>query len=448
MDPDLSELSVGQTLLSPLGQTALGKAAQTADPDSLSAVQALRDEFGPELAAEALTQERLRRKAVAKFGPVAARSLYFTATALEQATRSRVTAWRAERLVATGVPGVVDLCCGIGADALAAANAGLDVIAVELDERTAALAAANLDIQQTHERIARQGDTALGHVGASSGRARVCCGDATALWSSLSQEHPDWAVFIDPARRTEAKGRSWRVEDLQPSWEFVLSLLSSGHSCVVKLGPGFPKELIPDAVDAVWVSDGGDLVELSLWTPGSGRRTAVILGDDGREDALSLETDDESRSRVSSDDNVVSPSANELVAGVDSAVNSDDVRYILEPDPAVSRAGLSAQIAPDGAWQLSEHAGYLASETAIVTPFAQCFEVLETLPFNEKALRAWVKAHEVGVLEIKKRGVEANPAVLRRALRPSGANKATLIISPTAQGTKVFVVRRVSAGLA
>ena len=47
--------------------------------------------------------------------------------------------WRAQRFAEAGVQEVWDLGCGIGADAMAFADAGLYVVAVELDPETAAL---------------------------------------------------------------------------------------------------------------------------------------------------------------------------------------------------------------------------------------------------------------------------------------------------------------------
>ena len=87
-----------------------------ADPESLAAAARLRSRFSPEVAAFALTQVSLRRQAAAKFG-AAAESMWFTRDGLEQASRPSVAAWRAERYRAAGVRRVIDLCCGIGADA-------------------------------------------------------------------------------------------------------------------------------------------------------------------------------------------------------------------------------------------------------------------------------------------------------------------------------------------
>ena len=390
MDPRLARWLVG-----PEGSDALTRAAAEPDPGSLAAAERLRRALPPERAAAVLTQVSLRRRAVAKLGP-SADTLFLTGDGLEQATRPMVSAWRAERLRAAGVVRVLDLGCGIGADALAFATAGLQVVAVEQDEATAILAAANL------------------------GRD-VIVGDATELLDSLIDNHTDddTAVFCDPARRTST-GRSWRIEDLTPPWSFVQRVLAMGTSCV-KLGPGVPHALIPPGVAATWVSAAGDLVELSLWSGAwEPRRAAVLLpqqqmlGDSGPLD--------------------VAPARRPNVAEV-----------LYEPDPAVIRAGLIDRLAAElGARRVDRGIAYLIAPERRPTPFATGFEILDVLDADEKSLRAWVRAGRVGTLEIKKRGLDLDPAALRRRLKPAGPASATLVMTPTPDGARALVVRRLS----
>ncbi|MEZ5089379.1 MAG: class I SAM-dependent methyltransferase [Micropruina sp.] len=222
----------------------LARLADESDPSSLAAGERLRRRLPPGRAAAVSSQVALRRRAVAKFGDRAAR-LFFTPDGLEQASRPEVAGWRADRFAAAGVRRVVDLGCGIGTDALALVERGVPVDAVERDPVTAVLAAANL------------GD-----------RGRVHAGTAEELWPALAGDGA--GVFCDPARRTSS-GRSWRVEDLSPSWEFVRELLAGDAPAAVKLGPGLAHRLIPDGVAATWVSPRRP-----------GRTVAVVRGMGGR----------------------------------------------------------------------------------------------------------------------------------------------------------------------
>jgi len=388
------DADLARWLVSPGAAEALAQAAAQPDPGSLAAATALRRSWTPAQASAVLTQAELRRRAVTKFGKDAAR-LFFTRDALEQATRADVARWRSERYRDAGATRVVDLGCGIGADALAFVAAGLDVVAVEYDPATAVLAAANL------------GDAGT-----------VVCGDAVELADDLLAGGA--AVFADPARRT-ASGRTWRVADLTPPWDFVTGLLPGRMGCI-KAAPGLPSNVIPDGVATTWVSHRGDLVEATLWSGPwpAGSRTAVLL-----------------------------PSGLELDAGERREPPVGPVgSYLYEPDAAVIRAGALAGLA-EALDARSPQAGiaYLFSDTLRATPFATAFEVLADLPYDERGLRHWVQEQGVGALEIKVRGIDVDPAVLRKRLKPAGKASATLVLTPTTAGARALVARRVGNGL-
>jgi len=65
---------------------------------------------------------------------------------------------------------------------------------------------------------------------------------------------------------------------------------------------------------------------------------------------------------------------------------------------------------------------------------------------KEKALRAWVRSNGIGTLEIKKRGVDLDPAQLRKKLAPKGAASATLIITRIDRDAVAYSCRRVADG--
>jgi SAM-dependent methyltransferase len=383
------DVELARWLVSAEAAPALEEASNQADPASLAAAAALRRHWPADRAAAVLGQQALRRRAVAKFGDRAG-SLFLTPDGLEQATRADVARWRSQRFVAAGAREVVDLGCGIGADALAFLDAGLDVVAVEADPATAVLAQANL-----------------------GERAQVVTGDAVDLADGLLAGGA--AAFIDPARRTAA-GRTWRVADFSPPWEFATGLLE-GRVGAVKAAPGLPSVFIPGGVAGTWVSHRGDLVEASLWSgpwrPGS--RTAVLL-----------------------------PAGAELEAGArDVPAVGPPGRYLYEPDPAVIRSGvvgalaglLGARVAQDGI-------AYLFADELVESPFATAFEVREELPFDERALRRWVRDRGVGILELKVRGMDVDPAALRRRLKPKGPASATMVLTPTVNGARALVSHR------
>src|SRR5690349_8639745 len=125
------DLDAFRWLLTEPGQRLLDRAADAPD-DPLQASTLLRRDAAADHVAAALTQVTLRRRAVPKFGELAAR-MYFTPEGLEQATRAPVAAHRASRLGAARIESVVDLGCGIGGDLLAFAGAGITAAGVDLD---------------------------------------------------------------------------------------------------------------------------------------------------------------------------------------------------------------------------------------------------------------------------------------------------------------------------
>ena len=288
--------------------------------DPIRAVAALRrdERFAAVPAvrmATALTQARLRVAAVTKFGADADR-LWFTPAGLEQATTRRVADHRAARLDGLAGPGhVLDLCCGVGADLAAFARTGRQVIGVDLDSVTAAVAAANL--------------RALGLPG------------STVVADAAEVEHASAAaVFVDPSRRSP-RGRVFDPDAYRPPWSFVESLLGRDGLAAAKVAPGLDHALVPRHVEADWVSLDGDLREACLWSPapGAARRRATVLS---------------ARS---------SATCTDLDLPAEPVTAHEPGRYLYEPDDAVIRAHLVGVVAArTEGWLLDPHLAYVSAD--------------------------------------------------------------------------------------
>lgn len=360
----------------------------------VQSVSALRDRgVSPEMTRVVLRQRRLRSQAVAKFGEFAAR-MFFTESGLQQATRLDVAAHHAARFRALGDVTVGDLGCGIGGDALAIAGLGIRVVAIDRDESTAAIASYNL-----------------------------------ALFDNATVEHAEAenvditrfdALWFDPARRTNDKRLS-NPADWSPSLDWVFDIAARVPSGI-KLSPAIAHELLPANAEAQWVDDSGDTVECVVWTgalarPGI-RRSALVLG----ETPVEL---------------TASEPDSEVPVGELST-------YLYDPSGAVIRAQLLGALAR----KLSSHTiaasiAYLSGDTLVDTPFASAFRVIESIPLDIRTLTHYCRDADIGTLEIKKRGVDIDPATFRTKLKLKGSKSATLFLTRAGDGRTAIIAERI-----
>lgn len=370
-------------LLTPEGRALLDEVRGTAPADELAVATRLRREHPAELVSAAIGQARLRQRAAAKFGAEDAGRMFFTPNGVEQSTRASVASYRAERLKALGVTSVADLCCGIGGDAVALARAGIRVLAVDRDPATAAVARANAD--------------ALG----LAGLIEVREADVT----EVSTEGYD-AVFVDPARRG-GRGRIFDPEAYSPplSWA-VEAARKASRAAALKVAPGIPHEAVPADAEAEWISDGGDVKEAVLWfgtEPGAVRATLL-------------------------------PGPRTLLGkGLPDPQVRPVGRYLYEPDGAVIRSHLVAEVAEELDGGLVDPTiAYITADELRPTPYATSYEITDRLPFNVKKLKALLREREVGTLTVKKRGSAVEPEELRRKVKPQGPGSATVFLTRVA----------------
>ena len=119
--------------------------------------------------------------------------------------------------------------------------------------------------------------------------------------------------------------------------------------------------------------------------------------------------------------------------------------WLLEPDGAVVRAHLVAQVARDvDGWLLDATIAYVAADEPVPVPWGRWYRVLEVLPFGLKPLRAALRARDAGALTVKKRGTAVEPEELRRRLRLDGTRPATVVLTRVQGRQTALVVEPVS----
>ncbi|HEX5346991.1 MAG TPA: class I SAM-dependent methyltransferase [Pseudonocardiaceae bacterium] len=365
-----------EALVSPTGRELLDRLAWLdVTPETELRVGALlRRDYPTELVTAALGQHELRRRAHTKF--TRAQQMYFTRAGLEQATAEVIARHRAARFAAASR--VADLCCGIGGDLIALA-AGREVVAVDRDALHLRMATLNADAYGV-------GD------GVTVVHADVRDVDLTSVD----------AVFVDPARR--ARGHRMRTGDSEPPLSWSTSLAERVEAVGIKAAPGIARDAVPSGWEAEFIADRRDLKEAALWSP-----------------ALATGT---SRATILPEGHVLLPLPGDEVE------HRDPGEFLLDPNPAVTRAGLVEDLARSlGAWKIDSQIAFLSSDQPQHTPFARMLRVLDSGPWEQKALKPRLRALDIGSVDIRRRGLAGDVDDLHRQLKLRGTKRATLVMT-------------------
>jgi THUMP domain-like/RNA cap guanine-N2 methyltransferase len=363
-------------LLTPDGRELLDMlAGEQIGPDrALELARSLRGRYPPGLVASALTQQQLRTAARAKFGR--AEEMLFTRDGLEQASSEITAAHSAARFPADAL--MADLCCGIGGN-LTALGQRRRVIAIDLDFL-------NLEFARHNAAV----------YGAAAGLAAVRADVADVRLAGVD------AAFIDPARRSG--GRRLAAGRSEPPLAWCLDLASVVPAVGIKAAPGLPRELVPAGWEAEFVAVGRDLKEALLWSPALAtaptRATLLPSGD-----TLAAE------------------------AGPDVPV-AEPGAFLLDPSPAVTRAGLIAELARRlGTWQIDPQIAFLSADRELRTPFARTLRVLESAPWHERRFARKLRDLGIGAADIRRRGLAGDVQQIHRRLALRGPGRATIVIT-------------------
>ena len=377
------------------GRALLDEVSTVAEPLPAQ-IMRWRKQARPELVAAALRIAAGRRRGRAKFAD--ADRLWLDSVGVEQATAEPVARHKAARFAGRGV---VDLCSGVGGDAIAIARTGSRVVAVDLDHGMSRRLRWNAEIEGVEDRLFP---------------VRARAESFPILAETL--------LHIDPDRRARADRRARSVADYAPGLETLARLLRHPAGGAIKLGPAsdFDVHFDDSAHEIELISFDGECREATVWFGplASCRRRATRLP----EGITWTDLDGPATSSVPS---------------------RPPARFVATTDPALSRSGLVPGFAV--AHELSQVAGQgnlLTTDEPFAHPFLTWFERIDLHPFDRRALKSYVAKNGLGPLEIKVFGVRESPEKLRAEFRPPGPNPATLILYPDGTHVRVLVARRVS----
>ena len=397
---------------------ALRQLVPGTDPLAISRV--LRRLLPPELAREAAELFELRRRAVGKF-PNPGAGL-FTRKGLEQATRAPIARARAERIARLAPPSAAapgtsgasaalchDATCGLGADAIALAAAGLRVVASDLDLRTAVCARANL--------------AAAGH----PQWALV----ADALQAPLSAS----ILLVDPDRRNTGR-RSLEPESWSPTLTETLRLAARYEGACIKLAPSIEAAdlhaaLPPDLPYTLeWISHSRELCEVALWT---GCLAGVPSVDVGIHEVLALEVGPQATTGR------ISGRPVEVVSLPPSGVSG--ISWLCDPDPAVIRSGLLGLLSLElGLAPIAPRLAWLGGREQPDSPLLRSWRVLDQTSADPKRVRAMLARHDIGPVRVMKRGHPDRPEALERRFRGRGSRRGLVAVARLEQGHAAFLL--------
>ena len=384
------DLSGFHELLSSTGQRALADATALAPTEAgyLAAFEKLRKRHAAELARSALETVLLRTRAREKHS--LADRLYFTREALEQSSSEAVSRHRAERFRA--YPTVLDLCCGVGIDAIHLALAGCRVEAIDSDLLRLAMAEANAAAAGVGDRV------------------RFHLGDVLSMVLPQAE-----AAFVDPSRR-DGEHRFLNPSRYQPPLGSVLARFPAGFPFGAKIAPGVARNDLDTAIvdvtlrvtkphaeregydlaEVEFISSAGELKECVLWFGPlkSVSRRATLLPNH----------------TLAADNPPPDPTA-------------DAIReFLFDPDSSVIRAGLVGLLAEQlDAVAVDFGIAVLTGSKPVHSPFAACYSVERSLPFKVETLREALRERGVGRVTILKRAVDVDVNAVLKKLKLTGS---------------------------
>ena len=383
------------------GKALLAALAGFDEEHVAAAAQRARSLAPPDVATAALATSFARRRARVSKKFDRPDEMFFTHAGYEQASSSAVALHRSSRF--SGLTDVCDLCCGIGADAIALAVAGARVVAVDLDPDALACAADNARAFGVGDRI----------------RFELADAEVAPLVGVA-------AAFADPSRR-QGHVRTRDGDAYQPALRSLLNRareIPDGRLCV-KVAPGLDVTApeLRAALGGAWmeaefVSERGVCKEAALWcgafARSDGACRATVINRDG--------------AHVLDGDRDI-----EVQAGPVSA-------YLGEPDSAVIRAGLIGVVCrAHNATTLDPRVAYISSAAAAPGPFVRWHRVRDAMPFGVKRLRSYLRARSIGELIVKTRAFPIRPDELRTLVHPRGDESAVVFCTTIGEKKTVIV---------
>ena len=377
-------------------------------PDNpLSAQKVLRKSYSYDEACAIGHMRELRQRAVAvaKFSRELAGEMLLSDELLQQCSSLRLAGYVGRQMatIAAGRSEVMDLCCGLGGDAIGLAAAGLEVRGYDISPEAIVCSAHNA-------RVAGVGE-----------RTKFAAADVTQL-----DIPSDAIVHIDPDRRSGGR-RVVGLSQLQPGEEFLRSLTQNTAGGAMKLSAAMDFSELDDwsNVRLEYVSEDGVCKQLVVWWSPAGAEAPA-------------------RSATAVWGAIHDPQSESISADAPPAPFGEVGPWLIEPGPEVIAAhAVDALAARDNLWRAYPGMLWLFGKEPVDSHLARSYEIIETVAGREREIRIALKKLDAGLVEIKSRGVSIDTDALQRRLRGKGDRQLVVLWTRMGDKQKAFIgVRR------
>ena len=321
---------------------------------------------------------------------------FWTDTLLQQASDWQTAQFKAQQFPVGAL--VHDFCCGAGVDAVALSDHH-DVVAIDMAPLACFLTQANY-------RWNRQPAEAT-ELRNKPYSFSVQCADVADHLDNLS----GW-VHVDPDRRPDEQ-RTTSIEWMQPTLESLEPLLTQCQGGMIKIAPA--SEVVSPWIEnscRLWIGDRRQCrQQLLIW--------GLPQFPTGKHGAISLDTNG-------------TPAQFFSVPEEEAGSTTQPGRFVFDFHPSLRASLLTAAFANSlGIESLGDLSGYMTSDKPIDDPLVDAYEVLESLPWDEKKVKRVLRERKIGSLVVKKRGCKGlDPNRLQTSLPDKrGDQKATLVLA-------------------
>jgi len=323
-----------------------------------------------------------------------AKLMKFTREGLAQASSKYLAEYRTWKIrdKLSKVTNCLDVCCGIGGDAIAMATRW-KVVAVEKDKDTIDMAKHNIRVYNLERNI------------------NFVEGDINELIENRTfidkVKNTDF-IFFDPARRSE-EGRTVKIEEYHPPLSLVEKLQLISPNICVKISPGTDLNRIKYECDIEVVSYKGEVKEVMLWFGNLKEKPDVnqILATKLPEKMTLIK----SKSKLD-------------------ILQSSPKKYLYEPDPAFIKAHLIEDLAKKyGLNLLNNKIAYLTGNEKIKTPLLNRYLVKRVENLDFEKINTSLSELNIGRVDFKARGIKIDLRNIHKKVRGKGRNAGLVIFT-------------------